>query len=106
MTANTDTNNIGDCLERLRDLINVSIDTVKQDQVLHSDPPLDLDPRRRHPLRDRYSQDVARALRCLSSAGLMLRALCDPEARLHDIMFNVSSSLRKIVGVEGRKACP
>lgn len=83
-----------DVLEQLRRLINDSIDTVQQDLHHNNDPPLTLAGCKRHPLRDRYRLPVARALKCLSSAGVMLRALCDPEAFMHDIMFNVPTAPR------------
>ncbi|KAH8697070.1 S-adenosyl-L-methionine-dependent methyltransferase [Talaromyces proteolyticus] len=83
-------NNLGDSLESLRGLINISIDIVKEDLITHHDSPLNLASSRRHPLRDRYDEKVAQALKRISSAGVMLRALCDPEAWIHDIMFNFS----------------
>ena len=76
-------------LEQLRSIINSSIDIVQQDLACHGDPPLDLAAQGRHPQRDRHEPKVNRALKSLSSAGAMLRALCDPEGLMHDIMFNV-----------------
>ncbi|OAA74697.1 O-methyltransferase, family 2 [Akanthomyces lecanii RCEF 1005] len=80
--------NADDSLEALRDLINSSIDTIQEDLKAHNDPPLDITSSGRHPLRERHDDKVTRALKCVSSAGIMLRALCDPEAWMHDIMFN------------------
>lgn len=76
-------------LEMLRSIINSSIDIVQEDLASHGDPPLDLTTPGRHPQRDRYNTKVNRALKCISSAGTMLKALCDPEGLMHDIMFNV-----------------
>lgn len=78
-----------DQLEQLRGLINASIDIVQQDLHAHNDPPLNLSVSKRHPIRDRYNYDVARALKCISSSGLMLRALCDAEEAVHDVIFGV-----------------
>lgn len=77
-------------LEDLRRLINTSIDSVLEDLACQNDPPLDINSQQRHPIRDRYDEKTSRALKCLSSAGVLLRALCDPEAHMHDVMFNVS----------------
>jgi hypothetical protein len=78
-----------DSLESLRSLINSSIDIVQKDLRDHDDPPLELMTPVRHPQRDRYNAKVNRALKCISSASFMLKALCDPEGLMHDIMFNV-----------------
>lgn len=85
-------NHSTDPLDALRHLINTSIDTVKHDLARHNDPPLDIRSPQRHPIRDRYDDGVARALKCLASSGVMLRALCDPEAWIHDMLFNVRLS--------------
>ncbi|KAJ3497647.1 hypothetical protein NLG97_g1741 [Lecanicillium saksenae] len=77
-----------DPLEDLRRLVNASIDTVQQDLERHNDPPLEIWSTRRHPLRDRYDPRTAHAIKCISSAGMMLRVLCDPEAWTHDVLFN------------------
>lgn len=94
ITRAMETNKQCDSLESLRKLINNAVDVVHEHMISNNDPPLDIASSKRHPLRDRYGQDVARALKCLSSAGIMLRALCDPEAWLHDIMFNVRDFLK------------
>jgi len=78
-----------DCLESLRQLLNKSIDTIQEDIRRHGDGPLDIGTSKRHPLRDRYDAKVSRALKCVSSAGILLRAICEPEVWLHDVMFNV-----------------
>ncbi|OAA59250.1 Cytochrome P450 [Akanthomyces lecanii RCEF 1005] len=80
--------NAEDSLEGLRHLINASINTIQSDLKAHNDPPLYIASSSRHPLRERHDERVSRALKCVSSAGIMLRALCDPEAWMHDIMFN------------------
>ncbi|KJZ74416.1 hypothetical protein HIM_06226 [Hirsutella minnesotensis 3608] len=79
---------VQDTLEALRVLINSSIDAVQQDLAARHDPALNLQRPQRHPLRDRRDSKVSRALKSLSSAGLMLRALTDPNAWLLDIAFN------------------
>ncbi|KAJ3494431.1 hypothetical protein NLG97_g4079 [Lecanicillium saksenae] len=78
----------GDMLNTLRDLINRSIDIIQEDLATHHDPPLDLASLTKHPLRERHNEGVSRALKCASSAGVMLRALCEPDTWMHDIMFN------------------
>lgn len=76
-------------LELIRNLLNTSIDVVEEDIRAHNDPQLDLSETKRHPIRDRYDPAVARALRCIFSASLMLRALSDVDGFLHDIIFGV-----------------
>ncbi|KAI1991288.1 hypothetical protein LOZ53_002970 [Ophidiomyces ophidiicola] len=77
-------------LELLRQLINASIDLVQEDIKKHHDPPLDLSEGKRHPIRDRYDPAIARALRCISSSGMMLRALCDVDNYMTEIIFSVN----------------
>lgn len=83
---------LANALEQLRGVINTSIDVVHEYLVQENYPPLDITVPERHPVRDRYDERATRALKCISNAGIMLRALCDPDAFLHDVMFNVSHS--------------
>lgn len=86
-------NRLTNSLEELRGIINASIDEVHEYLARHNYPPLNLTVPERHPIRDRYDESAIRALKCISNAGVMLRALCDPDAFMHDVMFNVCYSL-------------
>lgn len=77
-------------LETLKDLISSSIETVKQNALQHEDPALSLDAQEQHPIHNRGDPDAVKALKCISSAAQMLRALCDPTTFLNDIMYGVS----------------
>ncbi|KAJ3496496.1 hypothetical protein NLG97_g2620 [Lecanicillium saksenae] len=103
---------VADALEQLRGVINTSIDAVHGYLAQENYLPLDLNKPERHPLRDRYDESATRALKCLSNAGVMLRALCDPDAFLHDVMFNFNDHTAlyvacqaDVANVIGEKSC-
>lgn len=80
-------------LENLRDLINKSLDTIEKSIIDHTDPELALDLCEPHPIHSRLEADLEIALKTISSATNMLRALCDPNTYLNDTIYGVSASI-------------
>ncbi|RMD40324.1 hypothetical protein DV735_g4820, partial [Chaetothyriales sp. CBS 134920] len=76
-------------LERLRDLINTSIDTIKEGAILHRDPTLSLSAVEPHPIHNRQDEKTVKALKCVSASAQMLKAICDPTTFLNDIIYGV-----------------
>jgi hypothetical protein len=92
-------------LESLRDLINKSLDAVEQSIIDHDDPALTLDSCESHPIHSRLGADLEVALKTISSATNMLRALCDPNTYLNDTIYGVSAPIRTITSILYLRRC-
>ena len=77
-------------LEALQSLVSSSIEIVKENVLQNGDPPLSLQTLEEHPLHRRNDPRIARAMKNVSSAAEMLKALLDPNTFLNDIVYGVS----------------
>lgn len=91
-------------LDLLRDLIVSSVGVVKEAITRHQDPPFTLDAIEQHPIHSREEKEVSYALKTISSATKMLRALCDPHTYINDIMYGFHDEAALLVACEANIA--
>lgn len=77
-------------LEALQSLVSSSIEIVKENVLQNGGPPLSLQTLEEHPIHRRNDPRIARAMKNVSSAAEMLKALLDPNTFLNDIIYGVS----------------
>lgn len=94
-----DTNPVHE-LELLRDLIISSVDRVKKTVTESNDPPLTLHTLEEHPIYKREDPDVTYALKTISSAGQMLRALSDPNTYMNDFTYGYHDQTALLVACQ------
>lgn len=80
-------------LEQLRDLIDASIATLKQNEEELRELPISLEALELHPIHQSPNTQVRKALKTISSSSQMLRALTDPHTLLNDIFMGVCTTL-------------
>lgn len=84
------TDNLLLLLEQLRDLVDTSIESLKENAHEFGGKPISLDSLELHPIHQSTNYEVKKALKTMSSAAHMLRATVDPHVCLNDIFMGVS----------------
>ncbi|KAL4890656.1 hypothetical protein BDV59DRAFT_204136 [Aspergillus ambiguus] len=87
-------------LEMLRGLINSSVDLVEEIVLCNNDPPLSLRTLKEHPIYRRHDPTTSYALKTISSASQMLRALCDPNRFLNDVTYGYQDETALLIACQ------
>ncbi|KAE8153686.1 S-adenosyl-L-methionine-dependent methyltransferase [Aspergillus avenaceus] len=87
-------------LDQLKELICISVETIKKSIHDHDDPPLSIEARQHHPIHNRLDEELELALKNVSSAAQMLRAICDPNTYLNDTMYGYHDETALLVACQ------